>query len=157
MSPARAALPHFAGAYRTGSGLYGGEQARVKCDRGVLVQAIAGVIVSRRERRPPDQILTAERACKAFTEGLTHAVGGEVIGHLRPRAIARRRRSAGEIDVMTADIPARGIGKQRGRAIGVGHALPARLGVIGNTGEAPLRRSAEWLMELSDQTTSSNP
>ena len=113
--------------------------------------------VIRRERRPPDQILAAERACEAFTEDLSHAVRREVIGHFRPHAITRRRRSAGQIDVMTADIPARGIGKQRGRAIGVGHALPARLGVIGDTGEAPLRRSAEWLMELSDQTTSSNP
>jgi len=83
----------------------------------------------RRERRPPDQILAAERAAEAFTEGLTHVVRREVIRDLRPRAITRRGRSAGQIDVMTADIPARGIAKERRPAIGVADALPARLGV----------------------------
>ena len=100
------------------------------------------IAVRRRERRSPDQILAVERACEAFTEDLTHAITGEVISHLRPRAITRRGRSAGQIDVMTADIPARGIAKQRRCAIGEADALPARLGVIGDTGEAPPRRGA---------------
>ena len=43
---------------------------------------------------------------------------------------------------MTADIPARGITKERGRAIGVADALPARMGVIGDGGQTPPRRGA---------------
>jgi len=111
-------------------------------DRGVLVQPIAGVVIIGRERRPPDQILPRQRACEGFSEDLTHAITGEVSGDLRPRAVTRRGRSAGQIDGMTADIPARGIGKQRGRAIGVTHALSARLGVIGDGRQTPPRRGA---------------
>ena len=86
--------------------------------------------ISRREGRSPDQILAAERAGEAFNEDLPHAIGGEIISDFRPRATTRRGRSAAQVDVMTADITARGRTKERGCAIGEAHALQRLLSII---------------------------
>jgi len=107
LSPPRAALPHLGGGRLGAAALPVIRQIAIAViaergagDRGVLVQAIAGVSISRRDRRSPNQILAAERAGEAFTEDLPHAIGGEVISDFRPRAITRRGGRAGQIDVM---------------------------------------------------------
>ena len=52
--------------------------------RSVRVQAIAGVVVIRREGRTPDQILARQSIAEAFGQDLTHAVRREVVRHFRP-------------------------------------------------------------------------